>query len=213
MSNDFWTQYIYFPSSVYVMEKPEYLDAVKNVSDEYLQKVDISKINELYPVRMTESYFHEESLIDFNQYILDTAWNILQSQGYKMDGLVTQFNSMWTQEHNKFSSMEMHVHADGVQLVGFYFLDCPENSSKVVFHDSRLGKIMINLPEENVSDATLASNMVNFTPEPGKLMFTNAYLPHSFTRNGSEESFKFVHFNIIVSRDPNAVCKTAAEVI
>ncbi len=205
MSNDFWTQYTYFPSSVYTMDKPEYLESVKEVSNKYLEKSSINEINELYPVRMTENFAFEEGVKYFSQYILDTAWNILKSQGYKMDGLVTQFHSMWTQEHNKFSSMELHVHTEGVQLVGFYFLDCPKDSSRVVFHDSRLGKIMINLPEANPSDATSASNMVNFIPEPGGLIFTNAYLPHSFTRNGSDEPFRFVHFNVVVL--PGMVCQ------
>ena len=202
---DIWNQFDYFPSSIYTMDKPEYLEAVKKVSEEYLAKSNTNEINELYPVKMTENFAFEKGVEGFSQYILDTAWNILKSQGYKMDGLLTQFHSMWTQEHNKFSSMELHVHGQGIQLVGFYFLECPENSSRVVFHDARLGKVITSLPEENPQNATIASNMVNFIPEPGGLIFTNAHLPHSFTRNGSDEPFRFVHFNVVVL--PGMVCQ------
>ena len=211
MSNDLWNEYSYFPSNVYTMDKPEYLESVKKVSNDYLQKNSSSEVDELYPVIMTENIAYSEGIENFSQYILDTAWNILKSQGYQMNGLSTQFHSMWVQEHNKFSSMEFHVHGQGIQLVGFYFLECPENSSRVVFHDARLGKVMTSLPEENPQNATIASNMVNFIPEPGGLIFTNAHLPHSLTRNGSDKPFVFVHFNVIVA--PNMVCQAPAEII
>ena len=212
MSNDTWDQFNYFPSSVYTLSKPEFLKDVKAVSDRYLKEVP-KDTNEIYPVRMTGNYMNEDSIRGFTDYILNTAWNILDSQGYAMDNFRTVFTEMWTQEHYKLSSMETHVHGFGVQLVGFYFLDCPKDGSIVVFQDARLGKVLTSLPEKDPTKATQASNMVNFTPEPGFLMLTNAHLPHSFTRNASNDPVRFVHFNIGVIPNQQTSCPAPAEVI
>ena len=109
------------------------------------------------------------------------------------------FTEMWTQEHYKHSLMEQHTHKFGSQIVGFYFLETPENCSRLLVHDPRPAKTIIGLDEFDVNEATEASDIVNFTPEPGLLVFTNGWLPHSFSRHMSEEPIKFVHFNLGVS--------------
>ena len=112
--------------------------------------------------------------------------------------------------------MEQHVHG-GSQIVGFYFLDTPENCSRVVFHDPRPAKSMSSWTEQDVSKATPASGMINFAPKPGLLMFTNAWLPHSFSRHGADEPIRFIHFNIGLRSLPlavNNVCVApAAEIV
>jgi len=208
---DVWNQFDYFPSSVYILEKEEFLKAVNKVSKEYLSKAK-EDVNDIYPVKMTEPYQHEESIKDFTDYVLNTSWNVLKSQGYAMDNFRTICTSMWTQEHHKYSAMEQHVHGDGTQITGFYFLDCQDDGSKVVFHDPRPGKVMIGLPDEDMSKATPASNMINFTPKPGMLILTNSYLPHSFTRNASDKIERFVHINIAVIPSQQS-CPAPAEVI
>jgi len=44
--------------------------------------------------------------------------------------------------------------------------------------------------------------MVSFKPENGMLLFSNSWLPHSFTRNGSDKPFKFLHFNLGIMAAP-----------
>jgi hypothetical protein len=197
-------QYNYFSSSVYELKKLSFLDTVNKVSEEYLIKAGIlEKLDEIHPVKMTEHYFNDERLKDFSSYVAETAWNILQSQGYAMQNKQTFFLEMWTQEHHKLSDMHPHIHGNNAQIVGFYFLNAPKDSSKVVFHDSRLAKVISNLPEANVNDATAASIMVNFTPKAGTLLLTNSYVPHSFSRHQSDEPLKFVHMNIGVANLQN----------
>ena len=108
----------------------------------------------------------------------------------------TYYQSIWMQEHYHSSGMEKHIHSNGAQLVGFYFLEVPENSSRLVFHDPRPAKVQIDFDEKNAEEITLASQAINFQPKVGELYFTNAWLPHSFTRNGSDKPLKFVHINI-----------------
>ena len=203
--------YYYFPSSVYAAKKLEFLEIVSEVSEEALQKIT-HDVNELYPMHNTDNYAGDPRLVDFCKYLWQSGWNILQGQGYDMANFNVSVDAVWTQEHYKHSLMEQHVHGGGSQLVGFYFLETPEGCSRAMFHDPRGGKVQINLPEADMSNATPASNTINFAPEPGMMLISNAWLPHSFGRHGSHKPVKFVHFNLSVQYAPQ--CNTsAAEVI
>ena len=204
--------YYYFPSAVYVSKKPEFLDAVNEVSDEMLKKLT-HDVHELYPMHNTDNFANDPRVQEFVQYIGQNSYGILQSQGYAMDNFNVVVDAVWTQEHHKHSLMEQHVHGGGYQLVGFYFLETPENCSRAMFHDPRGGKVQINLPEHDMSNATPASNTINFLPEPGMMLISNAWLPHSFGRHGSDKPIKFVHFNLSVQYAPQACNTSAAEVI
>jgi len=187
---------IYFPTMVYTIEKPEFLEAVSKVAEEALVEVRKNALNEIYPVHMTGNLFDKPEIIPFQYYVGGTAANILTEQGYNLEGFDTYYSEMWCQEHFKHSSMEQHVHGAGSQIVGFYFLEAPEDGSRVLFHDPRAGKPLISWNEKDMAQATFASNIINFEPKPGLLMFTNAWLPHSFTRHGSDKPIKFIHFNL-----------------
>lgn len=207
MSDDLQPVYC-FPSIVVTAFKPEFLEAVNAVSDEQLaQQPD--DINEIYPAKMSGDFSQDPRLADFCTFIGKSAWEILRNQGHDMQNASTFFTEMWTQEHHKHSLMEQHVHGNGAQLVGFYFLETPENCSKALFYDPRPGKVQINLPEADMSEITPASNMIGFEAKPGTMIFANSWLPHGFTRHGSDEPIKFVHFNINVEYAP----AQAAEVI
>lgn len=204
----------HFPCPIYLIERPDFLDVVKAVSEESLEASRKERdIDELYPVVMSGNYYADARVTDFANFVGATAWNILQEQGYAMEDKVVQFTEMWTQEHHKHSSMEQHVHGFGVQIVGFYFLEAPEDSSRVVFHDPRAGKVQNDLPEQEMSNATPASRMVNFEAKEGRLIFSNSWLPHSFTRHASDKPVKFVHFNLTVAQAQLSCTMPAAEVI
>lgn len=205
----------HFPCPIYLIERPDFLETVNTVSEEALEvrRKDVD-LNEIYPVYMTDNFFGDPRMTDFTQFVGATAWNILKEQGYNMQGKAVQFMEMWTQEHHKHSAMDAHVHGYGSQIVGFYFLETPENGSNVVFHDPRAAKVQIDLPEQDMSLATSASKMINFTPKPGLMIFANSWLMHSFTRHAADLPIKFVHYNLAVIPDPQAACLVpAAEVI
>lgn len=207
--------FFYFPCSVHVVERPEFLDVVGQVSEEYLEIAhQKNKIDEIYPVYMTDNYFNDSRLDGFCEFIGSTAWDILNNQGYKMENFLTTFTEMWTQEHYKHSSMDAHTHGNGSQIVGFYFLETPDNSSHVVFHDPRAGKTQTDLPESKIENVSLASRMINFKPKPGLMVFTNSWLAHSFTRHAADKPIKFVHFNLTVQlKSEDTFCYSTAEVI
>jgi uncharacterized protein (TIGR02466 family) len=190
----------YFASPIYVVKKPEFLEAVRTVSTRY---EEAHREGSKGATLMTGTYAHEPELEEFSRYVSQTAWNILSSQGYNMDSLVTFFTEMWTQEHGHMSSMETHIHGHGVQISAFYFIDAPKDSCKLVLHDPRQAKVIINLPEKDATKITMGSHQVVFTPEAGTLIFANAWLPHSFTKNMSQEPMRFVHMNLSVAVAPH----------
>jgi uncharacterized protein (TIGR02466 family) len=205
----------HFPCPIYIIERPDFLKSVNVVSEEALEAQRKERdLNEMYPVYMTQSYFADLRMVGFSEFVGSTAWNILNEQGYAMQDKAVQFTEMWTQEHYKHSAMDAHVHGFGSQIVGFYFLETPENCSHVVFHDPRAAKVQIDLPEQDINIATPASKAINFTPKPGMMIFANSWLAHSFTRHAAELPIKFVHFNLTVIQQPQACAvPPAAEIV
>jgi uncharacterized protein (TIGR02466 family) len=204
----------HFPCPIYIIERPDFLDVVNSVSEENLaESRKTQSLNEIYPLYMTQNYFGDPRMVGFSEFVGATAWNILNEQGYAMQDKAVQFTEMWTQEHHKHSAMDAHVHGFGSQIVGFYFLETPEDCSRVVFYDPRAAKVQIDLPEQDMSMATPASKLINFTPKPGMMIFANSWLMHSFTRHAADLPIKFVHFNLTVIPTPQQSCPAPAEVI
>lgn len=208
-------QFHYFATPVYITQQPQFLEVVKAIAvDSIAQVHGDKKPDKIHPVRMSGNMLEDARIAPFAEFIANTAWNILASQGFAMDGFSTSFTELWCQEHYQTSSMEYHTHPGGNFLVGFYFLDVPDGAPPVVIHDPRPGRVMLSLPEADPSQATLSSTMINFKPQPGMVMFAPAWLAHSFGRNASKKPFRFVHFNLTVQPTPSAVCPvSSAEVV
>jgi hypothetical protein len=190
--SDILDQWQYFPSPVYNIKKPEFLNVARKASKEALKTH--GAINPIYPMAQG-SLFDSTELEPFFSYVLNTSWNLMSEQGYQMEGFSTHLTQAWVQEHHKLSSMEYHSHPD-CDLVAFYVLECPKDAPKLVIHDPRPMRIASNLPEADLSKITTATRMVNFDLEAGTLMFTPSWLAHSFTRNPSLKPFTFIHLNI-----------------
>jgi uncharacterized protein (TIGR02466 family) len=201
----FW----YFPSNICAVQAEDFLAITNEVSEEYLKQAKVD-LNELYPVRQTKNYAYDDRLEDFNKFIVDAAYYMLKGQGYNIDTIEPKVSDMWTQEHHKHSAMEQHIHS-WTTLVGFYFLNAPEMSSRALFHDPRPAKVMTGLAEYNNSEATPASDLINFEAQNGLLLLSNGWLPHSFTRHAADEPLKFAHINIVVNQRQS--CSSNAEVV
>lgn len=192
-------QFHYFATPIYITRQPQFLETVKAIAMDSLKKVHGNKKpDKIYPLRMSGNMLEDPRIAEFAEFVGSTAWNILASQGYDMAKFNTNFTELWCQEHYQTSSMEHHAHPGGNYIVGFYFLDVPEGAPAAIIHDPRPGRIMLALPEVDPTQATLASTMINFKPEPGMMMFAPAWLGHSFGRNPAKEPFRFVHFNLSV---------------
>ena len=202
-------EYHYFTTPIYSIVKTEFLEPMRKVSNHYLeQSKEIPELKNAMTV-MTGNYSNDFLAAEFAQYVSQTAWNVLHGQGYDMDKFVTFFTEMWTQEHNFSSSMDTHVHGHGAQISAFYFLEVPDDACKLIIHDPRPAKVIINLPERDGNNLSAASQMVVFTPQEGLLFIAPSWLPHQFTRNmNPDKPVRFVHMNLGVmiappQQDPN----------
>jgi uncharacterized protein (TIGR02466 family) len=194
-----FTPISYFPTTLYTINQLNFLDNVKTVSEEYLNETKkTQEINKIYPVIMTPSLLNDYRMNDFVSFIAHSGWTILDNQGYDMSLYGTYVSELWCQEHQKSSGMEQHTHPFGVLLSGFYFLDVPDDSCMIQIYDSRSSKVQLSLPEKDNTIITEASNSMYIKPKNGMMVISNSWLPHSFTRNGSDSSCKFIHFNISV---------------
>jgi hypothetical protein len=192
----------HFSSSVYRVHKPEFLDIVRPVFNDFLE---ISKReqdpNPVYPGIMTGLISEDERATPFVQYVSNISWDVLDRQGYDMSNFYTNAMEMWGQHHPYRSSMENHIHGSSTQLVGFYFLDTPSESSSLSIHDPRAVKVYASLPVKESNKCLSSYNIITYSPEPGDLIFTNSWLAHSFTRNVSQTPYNFIHINVsVVSR-------------
>ena len=194
--DDLKTMY-YFPSAVYQSMRPDFIPLANELCDEYLKKTGHkSKCGDIYPADMSLGFQDYPRAAPIADYIKKTAGGILESQGFNMSFFNMRLHELWCQEHHKYSNQEEHIHGFGTQITGFYFVNCPKGGSQPMIHDPRPAKKFANLPEKNMSQATYASTMIGFRPEPGMFVFTNSWLPHSFTRNAADEPSRFIHFNL-----------------
>ena len=204
----------YFPCAVYQSMKPEFIPLASELSDEYLKKVgNKSNCDGLYPVDMSLGFQDDSRAEPLTDYIKKTAYGILSSQGFNMSYFNIRLHELWCQEHHKYSNQEEHIHGFGNQITGFYFLDCPPGCSQAMIHDPRPAKKFANMPEKNMAMATYASQAISFVPQPGLFMFTNSWLPHSFTRNGSDKPFRFLHFNLSLMPARQVPIEPAGEIV
>jgi uncharacterized protein (TIGR02466 family) len=203
----------YFSAGVYTVNKPEFLTLARTVSKEYIARTrQETTMDKVYPVIMSGSFFDDARIQPLADYISNTARAVLDSQGYNMNLYQMTYHEMWCQEHHQYSGQEEHIHPHA-HISGFYFLDVPRDSQRVIFHDPRPAKVYSNLAESNGSNATYASTMINYVPEPGMIMLTNSWLPHSFTKNPSKTPMRFIHFNLGVTYTPPACAVEPAEVV
>lgn len=188
-----------FATAVYKVHVPQYVipaleaghDAIKENKENKKPVEDL-----LYPAYMSNNMYADPRIIEFSKYVAQVGWDATRLQGYNVDSTALVFGEMWLQEHYKGSSMEQHIHGHNAQVVGFYFLEVPENSSKLLFHDPRPGKAQSELQEKDDKVISYASRAIAVTPEVGMLYITNAWLPHSFTRHGNAKPLKFLHINL-----------------
>jgi uncharacterized protein (TIGR02466 family) len=197
-----------FSTPIYSTFDLDSVDLVKRVAEDPIY-------NDLSDTKMSESFFHDERIFDFAQYVLQTSWNVLKHQGYLMENYNTVYESMWLQNYEKHSYMEHHTHGNGNQIVGFYFLEVPEKSMQLLLHDPRAGKLQIDLDESDTTQVTHGSKFVVLNPQVGQLILTPAWLAHSVTANQSDDPVKFVHINIQAQRVANnqSCSKPEVEVI
>ena len=199
---------LFFPSLVYFMEKPEWIETINKISNEYIEKAKRRDAGLLQ--RRKDRYgnigdhgmtFHSASMIEdirlknFKDFITENCVQILENQGYDLTEHLMRWTELWVQEFGKNGGghHDTHIHGNN-HMSGFYFLQCSHKTSYPVFHDPRPGKLMTQLPVQKGINAAIEK--IDYKIVPGTLMFFNSYLPHQFTVDDGVEPFRFIHFNL-----------------
>ncbi|NDB81964.1 MAG: hypothetical protein EB127_04380 [Alphaproteobacteria bacterium] len=186
-----------FPSAVFRLTQSEDLSVTKKLLKTYISQVKPNEWN----VCQSESMF-DDRLSNLFTTISTSSYNMLLDQGYDMTNKQTRISEIWGQEFRRSGQHIEHIHSDGAQITGFYFVSVPANSSLPLLFDPRPGKKQISMRESDPKAVTFASPQVVFEIKAGDLMLFNSWLPHGFTRHESDEPLQFLHFNVIVEDTP-----------
>tara|TARA_R100000353_G_scaffold175938_1_gene147851 strand:- start:1543 stop:2223 length:681 start_codon:yes stop_codon:yes gene_type:complete len=199
-----------FPSPIWKGEAPQFVKSLNKASEPYIKKAKKNmkdQIKERNKVKgMTGDLgfvYHSTTLIGdpgfklLSQYILGTAFNLLNEQGYCLEKHQLFLTELWVQEFAKDGGghHSLHTHYNG-HISGFYFLKCSDKTSYPIFENPRPGKQMMDLPEKDRGKKTEASNQISYKVQPGSMIFFPSYLPHLFTVDEGIEPFRFIHWNI-----------------
>lgn len=198
-----------FKTPIWIAKEKSFLKDLNKASDPYIKlaKKNLSKTinqrNKIYGNKKDAGYvYHSISLLDdpnFSKlatYVTQTSNNLLIEMGYDLNNYVVFCTELWVQEFPKNGSgyHTPHTHWNG-HISGFYFLKSSNKTSRPVFHDPRPGKEMIGLPEINKGNITYSTSNLNYSCEPGTIIFFPSYLTHEYPPDLGYEPFRFIHWN------------------
>ena len=216
----------HFSTPVYTIEKPEWVNKANKATDKYIKESekrlqpefkkrkqflgnkDYLKVKDHGLSYHSTPLNGDPNLVELENYVGATAWNLLDEWGYDMSQYSLYFTEFWVQEFAKQGGghHSTHVHWDN-HISGFYFLKCNDKTSYPIFHDPRAGAMMTKLPQKEKNKITPMNDQVYYKPKPGTLVFFPAYVPHEFAVDMGVEPFRFIHFNLQAVR--NLVTNTA----
>lgn len=182
-------QYNFFPSPIWVEEKPEFLNMD---TDNFIQNK--GEFGQSYH---SHHLVNEPELNQFKDYVLNIASNFLDAQGFNMSLYKLVYQDLWVQEFSSAGAGHhgKHTHENS-HVSGFYFLKCSENTSFPIFYDPRPSADTQRLALKKHPCDEIGDKNVQYLPQPGTLMFFNSYLPHEFIVDKGIDQFRFIHFNI-----------------
>ena len=202
-----------FSCPIYRGSKPEWVKDLNKASDPIIKRVrqtwDKKIKDKKDPTTKLPNSLHSELLWQYPEFkeianlILQQSWNILAWQGYNLTGRLPMLTELWVQEFPEEGGFhDIHEHGNN-HISGFYFLKCNEKTSHPVFHDPRPGKKMTDLPMKDQSKLNYGSQQVHYNVKPGDFIFFNSYMPHAYVHHQGKEKFRFIHFNMQATMDPN----------
>lgn len=192
-----------FPSFVYHFDDESKINNLISLTDKYIEDAySLSKNkftnNKDFGLTHHSTYMqYDSNFKDFMMFVCNKSLEILDEQGFDMSNHFLIVNELWVQEFAKDGGGYHipHIHCNS-HISGFYFLKCSNKTSFPVFHDPRINKKMIQLPQKNEKIITTSSERIDFKVKPGLFVFFNSYLEHEFIFDHGLEPFRFIHFNV-----------------
>ena len=183
--------FAYFPAMVYRDEHPDWVGYIRAVTQKHF---DAPQVNS--PIKQTGHMADDPALKFLVDYLLQSAVEILRSQGYAVDQYDFYVSGLWGQDVNCMGGTDVHVHKNS-QISGWFFLDTPDSGSYPVYYDTRKNKEMVELDFIQDNEVLNATSSIHFkNVQPGTVMFSNSWMQHQLTQNVSQEKTKSIHFTV-----------------
>jgi len=118
------------------------------------------------------------------------------------DHMTPEMSGMWSVINGPGSKNKLHSHPFNY-LSGVFYLQVPQNSGPLVFHDPRpQGEVLS--PPKKPDESIHTAHRVRWTPKPNDLLFFPSWLNHEVEINKSTEERIILSFNLKLKRSINA---------
>jgi len=195
----------YFVTPIWTEIKKDFVKSLNKASDPYIKEAKRNKEGKAHLKAYGDfgRSWHSTQLVtdsqfrDFRNYVGQKSWEFLDHSGFDMTKYTTFFEQMWVQEFAKKGGghHSAHIHWN-THVNGFYFLKGSEKTSYPLFHEPRTGARTTKLHLKDHKGVWSGTELINFKPEPGLLIFFPGYLEHEFSVDYGKDPFRFIHFNI-----------------
>ena len=175
---------------------------IENIEKENKKKLKSGEIKVLPNSYHSENLWQHKVFEPFVNFVMQQMWNILNWQGYNLDGRIPMLQECWVQEFPEEGGFhDIHIHSNNI-ISGFYFLKCGKETSRPHFHDPRPGKTMVDIIPKDKTKVTPASSQIHYPVRPGQFIFFNSWMPHSYSHQKGKDKFRFIHFNMAAPYSP-----------
>jgi uncharacterized protein (TIGR02466 family) len=147
-----------------------------------------------------QTHYHKESakLDVIKEAILSKAHDFISACGYNSDVYRCEFSNIWLNEMEKHSAHKPHYHY-GANISGCFYVDIPDNTSKIVFSHNFLSLDTLNI--FGVRDyLPVNSSNWSFMPKEGEVFFWKSDLEHEVPPTDFKGVRRSIAFDIIVLR-------------
>lgn len=194
------TEY-FFPTCIHATSNTEHLNLMRSSHKKYIDVIRKNQErNSVYQSTVSDNYIFDKDILPFVQFVKECCVQALVQQGYDNNITDLEVLDLFSQEHDFASNMEPHFHNNF--FTALYFLEVPPDV-RALFYDPRDLKVFASIKEADMNVSSPATSVINYAPEPGLLLITNSWLKHSFSRNPTNQPFKFIHMGINAFYNPN----------
>lgn len=158
------------------------------------------------PGELLTTFYHDKNFLghlgdkDLLNYINTHSREYLELLGYDPTCYVEI--TSWLQFNQPYSYFTRHDHY-GALISGVLYLDVPENSGDIMFHNPLEARRVSNTFFERAKKEENEYNFshVKYTPIVGEILMFESWLQHTVMQNFSNENRLSVAFNIWADRD------------
>lgn len=184
----------FFPTAICSIHDEELANSMLPVAEKYLSDPEYLTCHWGYKNTYSKRSGIEtnQDLLEFKETIKKHSSNYMASLGYDVPSEELEI-FVFASEMIAGDKHAIHTHCNAV-LSGVFYLEVPEGSSNIVFHDPRPFRKFVNYP--TLKDTAATWSQVFFKPEKGLLLLWESWLEHEVPVNTNQEGRITLVFNI-----------------